>query len=124
MGSKEKKIRSKEMVAVDRNADEKLCLSLTELRWRKKIHLLTRMIPVTMASGKIQYYQSISNFQKLAFGTAGGRVVIADMASSSVQNDFHITDGPVWGFNSFDNAEKLAVAGWMIFYFARRYFSR
>ena len=70
-------------------------------------------VSVTMASGKdpvlsIQYHPI---FQKLAFGTAGGRVVIADMASSSVQNDFHITDGPVWGLTLFDNAEKLAVAG-------------
>ena len=66
-----------------------------------------------MASGKDPVL-SIHNhpiFKKLAFGTAGGRVVIADMASSSIQNDFHITDGPVWGLTLFDNAEKLAVAG-------------
>ena len=69
-------------------------------------------VSVTMASGKdpvlsIQYHPI---FQKLAFGTAG-KGCNCRYGKQFVQNDFHITDGPVWGLTLFDNAEKLAVAG-------------
>ena len=66
-------------------------------------------VSVTMASGKDQYYQSnITQFSEACIWHRGRRVVIADMASSSVQNDFLITDGPVWGLTLFDNGKACS----------------
>jgi cytochrome c len=79
----------------------------------KIISLDDHDIAVTLAEGRepvlaIKYHRAT---QKLVFGTASGRVVIADMVRSTVINDFRATNGPVWGLAFLSHAASLVVAG-------------
>ena len=79
----------------------------------KILSLDDRDIAVTLADGRdpvlaINYHPET---QKLAFGTASGRVVIADRVHSAVINDFRATNGPVWGLAFLSHAASLVVAG-------------
>ena len=51
------------------------------------------------------------NTQTMAFGTAEGRVVIADALVGEMTHDFQATKGPVWAMTMTENAEHLMFAG-------------
>ena len=77
-------------------------------------------IAVTLAEGRepvlaIKYHRTT---QKLVFGTASGRVVIADMVRSAVIHDFRTTNGPVWGLAFLSHASSLVVTGFDDYFIA------
>ena len=49
--------------------------------------------------------------QKMAFGTAEGRIVIADAALGEIQHDFNAVKGPVWAMALGEGSETLFFAG-------------
>jgi cytochrome c len=49
--------------------------------------------------------------EKMAFGTAEGRVVIADAMVGEIQHDFNAVKGPIWAMQLGENAESLFFAG-------------
>jgi cytochrome c len=49
--------------------------------------------------------------QKMAFGTAEGRIVIADAAVGEIQHDFNAVKGPVWAMALGEGSETLFFAG-------------
>ena len=51
------------------------------------------------------------NLSFIAFGTASGRIVIADRVHSTVISDFKATNGPVWGLAFLLHTASLVFAG-------------
>ena len=49
--------------------------------------------------------------EKLAFGTAEGRIVIADAVVGEIQHDFNAVKGPVWAMQLGNAAQTLYFAG-------------
>ena len=49
--------------------------------------------------------------QKIAFGTAKGRVVIADMLGGGIQHDFKAVKGPIWAMQLAKGAKELYFSG-------------
>mgnify|MGYP000010948730 CR=1 FL=1 len=49
--------------------------------------------------------------EKVAFGTAEGRVMIADTYVGDIEHDFTAVKGPVWAMSLLPNAEGLLFAG-------------
>jgi len=49
--------------------------------------------------------------EKMAFGTAEGRIVIADAVVGEIQHDFNAVKGPIWAMQLGNNAQTLYFAG-------------
>lgn len=52
-----------------------------------------------------------SDSQKIAFGTAKGRVVIADVLGGEIQHDFKAVKGPIWAMQLAKGAKELYFSG-------------